>query len=209
MQKKLKISTLAALIFAFILLVSNTLVLANNTDSADLNLVVQDNICIFNILVKPEKRIPSEDNWSTLLSIEVSEPNGPKIATINDVRTDNTGAAEIDICEREIALENNTTYNFYIKGLSHLRKYFSNFSIKLGVSYINDFTGENKELLAGETSGYFDNYINSLDLSTQALNFRKTNGAINEFEKNDLNRDGIVNGLDISNTAFNFRKSGD
>jgi hypothetical protein len=178
---------------------------ASHQDSTIVNIDIQDNLCIFNITVKPEKRLPTTNNWGTLLTVEILDLSGFRIGTLQG-RSNNFGQATFDICAQGVAMTTNTSYNFYIRGLSHLRKYYPNVNIVLGAKGANDFSvgGTSKLLLAGETSVIFDNYINSLDLSTQAKNFRRT-----DDEKDDLNRDGIVNALDISNTAYNFRKVGD
>ena len=186
-----------------VFIVSNISLQAANQDSTIVNINVQDNLCILNLIVKPEKRLPDINNWGTLLTVEVLDLSGFRVGKLEG-RSNNFGMATFDICAQNVPLVNNTAYNFYIRGLSHLRKYFPNMTIVLGAKGTNDFSTNRRVLLAGETSVIFDNYINSLDLSTQAKAFRRT-----DDEKNDLNRDFIVNALDISNTAFNFRKVGD
>lgn len=185
------------------------------TDSANLSLTVisedsnpgvviitDKKICPFNFLAKPEKRIPREGNWGTLLSVDFLDSSKKVISSIQ-ARSDKSGNASVNLCDQNITLESGT-YNFYVKGLSHLRKYYANINVVKDGSSVVNFSAGGSVLLAGETSNIFDNKINSLDASTQIRAFYKT-----DDEKNDLNRDNKVNSLDFSNTVFNFYKLGD
>lgn len=149
------------------------------------------------------------------------------------VRTDASGNGQLNVCQlTDFSLINNITYNIFAKGYSHLNQYYPDVNIRLSpINSVNPQTNDfnqggqktithpsrpfssllitdnslnnKRNFLAGETSGIFDNYINSLDISTQVSNYNSTNN-----EKNDLNGDGVVNSLDISMTSFNVFTEG-
>ncbi len=196
-----------------------------------IKIIIEETLCNFYINAIPEKRIPRKNNWSTLLEINFFDLNN-KFLGAGVIRTDNFGKGKLEICESNILLANNQKYNIYIKGFSHLINTYKDYEIKLAENdfkqeFLNDFylggqeiifeknktfwkkiktnnSLNNKRLLiAGETSRINDDYINSLDLSTQALNY----GILNN-EKNDINRDGIVNSMDFSITAYNIYTEG-
>ena len=185
-------------------------------DTSIVTIEVEETECVVRVRAIPEKRLPDTGNWSTLLRIEILTLNNASIGVVEDIRTDDQGIGIIDICEEELELEDGESYNFFVKGLSHLRKFYPNVQVNIGLEELTDFSDNNNTenlMLAGETSVVFDNYINSLDISTQINS--SVWGVINEahsdlnHERNDLNREGKVNSLDISNTTFNYRLVGD
>jgi hypothetical protein len=158
-------------------------------------------VCKLNILVHPEKRIPRTGNWGTLLIVYIYQGD-QKIAS-SQARSDDSGRATFDFCSQNLNFTPGQ-YNFAVKGLSHLCKYFENVQSFENDTFDTDLTVGGKVLLAGETSNVFDDKINSLDASTQIRAFYSLND-----EKNDLNREGKVNSLDFSNTVYNFYGLGD
>ncbi len=168
------------------------------TDSV--NLSAQISSCILDLTVYPEKRIPSVNNWGTQLDVQIySLTNNFEGSFVTN--TNNFGNAVINVCDEGIYVADGT-YNIYIKGFSHLRKNYANINSFATSESSVDVTPDG-DLLAGETSNIYDNYINTLDLSTQYATF----GTFSL--KNDLNRDDTVNSLDISNTVTNFYINGD
>jgi len=195
--------------------VLSTVSVSGATDSANLSLAVigivpnpgvvintNKKVCPFNFLAKPEKRIPREGNWGTALKVDFLDSR-KNVTNSIQARSDKSGKASVNLCDQGIAIESGN-YNFYVRGLSHLRKYYGNVNVVKDGSSVVDFSSGGSRLLAGETSNTFDNKINSLDASTQIRAFYKT-----DDEKNDLNRDEKVNSLDFSNTVFNFYKLGE
>ena len=157
--------------------------------------------CYLNVKAKPEKRVLLP-NWGTELTVEVYENNGPLIG-IAIATTDNNGEAIVDLCDAGIT-EIGGVYDVKVRGLSHLYAGYPDESALSTVETEIDFTeSETRYLLAGETSNVFDNYINSLDLSTQIAHLYTNDN------KNDLNQDEDVNSLDISNTIWNWYMEGD
>ncbi len=170
---------------------------------------VQDNVdvsvsvpgCVIDLTVKPEKRIPSTNNWDTILNVSIFRPDNTLLKSFT-TNTDNLGKSTIDLCDLG-ATPLPGTYDFFLTGYSHLRKKFASVTTFQNYFNIVDFTTGNVKLLAGEVSNSHDNYINIFDFSTQVQKLYT-----NDY-RNDLNQDGIVNSLDVSNTIYNFYKSGD
>jgi hypothetical protein len=157
--------------------------------------------CTLSINVKPEKRIPVINNWDTEIDVEIYNSGGTFLGDFN-APTDNMGNATVNICAEGILITGGT-YDFYIKGFSHLRMHFDNY-VGFGTQQTTiDFSSSGQRLFAGETSVIYDNFINTLDLSTQIVKMETAD------VKNDLNQDGEVNALDISNTITNYLLSGD
>ncbi|MCS7317421.1 MAG: hypothetical protein NZZ41_03750 [Candidatus Dojkabacteria bacterium] len=158
--------------------------------------------CNLTLVVKPEKRLPVNNNWSNTNQIQIEDINTNNIVASFSMNMNNLGIGTINLCANNIFL-NEGNYNFYITGFSHLRKKFSNiysFNIQ---NITHDLTGTNNFLLAGEISNTFDNKINSLDVS-KLIDNMYTNDV-----KSDLNRDGSVNFLDINIIVTNFLKHGE
>jgi len=195
-----RLQILIVLIFTYLSLTTTIIPPIKVEASTDqLKVTAQVDSCIVQITVHPEKRIPSTNNWGTILRVEIY--SGSSYLGSYQVTTDSSGTGTANICSSNLkVLPGN--YNFYLKGYSHLRKAFLNYpAFSTTKTTLNFATAGN--LLAGETSVIYDNYINSLDLSTQ-INHLYTNDY-----KSDLNQDGKVNSLDISNTIYNFFKHGD
>lgn len=151
--------------------------------------------------VYPEKRLPITGNWSTTVDLTVISCNDPtKIFTYGNIATNSTGEGTLIIPSGDALID--PGYRFFIKGLSHLRREFNCYAIDHVNQYI-DFTLEGKELLAGETSVIFDNYINSLDMSYLISEMGNTD------EKADLNHNGIVDSLDFDIQVNNLFLAGD
>lgn len=157
--------------------------------------------CILELTVRPEKRIPSVNNWGTIADFEVRDSNNVVLQTFSSSTTNN-GETTINLCDLGFNPKLGN-YNFYVKGFSHLAKLFSDITtFKYAINQL-DLNPSGNFLFAGETSNIYDNYINSLDISNQLKNFYTSS------YKNDLNQDGIVNSLDFSNTIYNFFRKGD
>lgn len=169
--------------------------------SQQVNISASVYTCNLTLTVRPEKRIPVLNNWSNNNFIEIYNSSNNLVASFN-MNMNNFGIASIDLCANNIFL-NEGTYNFYVRGFSHLRKLFPNvFTFNLQNVNLN-LTGTNNFLLAGEISNTFDNTINSLDIS-RLISKIYTNDI-----KSDLNRDGIVDFLDINIIIVNFFKNGE
>lgn len=193
---------------------------SSSIDNASLGVGVSTDICSLNINIAPENRWTSlskpqyGENLSTLVKLEIIDKNKTSIGLVTNIRTDNSGYATIDTCKEKITLIQNEKFDFYIKTLSGLRKYYKDFTVELGASGKNDFTlNKTVKILNGETSIIDDDYINALDISTviSAKHYfviDETDLNI-EFEQNDMGRDRIVNALDLSNTLKNYNKEGD
>lgn len=164
--------------------------------------IISARVCLLNLKVYPEKRIPRIGNWGPLVNVDIYNVANLYLGSMES-RSNASGDVTFNACANNIILEPGI-YNFYVRGLSHLRKSFPLQQAFNSNDTISDLTTGGRVLLAGETSNIFDNKINSLDVSTQVRAFYKT-----DDEKNDLNRDGKVNSLDFSNTVFNFYKTGD
>lgn len=176
---------------------------AQGTSQTSISLqLLPPNVCLLNLRVYPEKRIPRIGNWNTIVTAEIFTISGQSIGTVSG-RSDNAGNVTFNICDAGIIAPPGI-YNFYVRGFSHLRKYFPLQQAFDNDNTVTDLTTGGRVLLAGETSNVFDNKINSLDASTQIRFFYRT-----DDEKNDLNRDGKANSLDFSNTVYNFYRLGD
>lgn len=157
--------------------------------------------CIIEITARPEDRIPVVNNWSTLLNVDVRTLTESTVANFSG-NSNNQGTLTYNLCANSQNVPSGT-YNFYIRGFSHLRKKFPNVTSFTNYSSSVSFIALSQYLTAGETSIVFDNFINGLDLSTQVIALGT--GDI----KNDLNRDGLVNALDLSITVKNLYELGD
>jgi hypothetical protein len=204
LRGKLLIVAFTVLGFLGLILLINQISLGNQRvlqvdDDVQVGAVVS--ACQFELTVYPEKRIPATGNWSTQLTVDIY--NTSDVYQDSFTATSNSlGVANVDICAQGVNLPPGN-YNFRIRGFSHLRREFANYPAFQNQFTSIDFTTGSEVLFAGETSNVYDNYINSLDLSTQI------NALYSASVKNDLNRDGVVNSLDISNTLFNFFDTGD
>jgi hypothetical protein len=155
--------------------------------------------CILTLNIKPEKRIPRVGNWDTILNVEIRTSSNVPVLDAT-FPTDTQGTGSYDLCANNIYFPADS-YNFFIRGFSHLQRVFNdvpafNANAEFSISFAT-------EMLAGETSIVYDNYINILDFVTQINNLYSAD------YKNDLNQDGIVNSLDFNNTITNFYIAGE
>lgn len=176
--------------------------------SADINVtafvdnptVNSDPNCIANIIAIPEKRAVTND-LSTDLTVDVYDDD-TYMGTFTTT-TNSNGEATVNLCGQGLTLGSNY-YDYDVIGFSHLRRSVDNIQSFQRDEFDLDFSESGTvTLLAGETSVNFDNYINSLDISTQIRTLYTNDN------KNDLNRDHIVNSLDLSNTIYNLYEKGD
>ncbi len=198
----LKFSKKTFLVFILLLAFNTPLVSAQDESTKDIIINSTVSPCILYITVKPEKRIPAINNWDTFIDMDIYRSSNSSLLVSLNTPTNIFSKATLNLCDQSV-FSTPGNYNFYIKGTSTLRKAYSNISTFNNYENFIDFSAGNSFLLAGETSNVFDNYINSLDLSTQIKNIYT-----NSY-KNDLNQDGSVNSLDFSITITNFFKSGD
>ena len=150
----------------------------------------------------PEKRLPSSGNNSTILRVIVYD-----IATEN-IMLDGSVTTDKDGFDRTLFFPDYTnlpkSYNFLIKGYSHLKKRINNVPLTANLDLADLSFGVTVFLLAGDTNGISgDNYINSLDFSVISNNIYTSD------YKTDLNQDKYVNGLDYAIAATNILKFGD
>lgn len=156
--------------------------------------------CELRITTRPQKRIPVSNNWGTQLGVEILA--GSQSLGAYQTSSNSQGIASDNICDKGIQLTGGN-YTLYVKGFSHLRRRFTNVASFDYYQTSLAFTSPTQILFSGETSVIDDNFINSLDISTQIAHIY-TNDI-----KNDLNRDGVVNSLDFSSTIANFYMSGE
>ncbi len=155
--------------------------------------------CTLRVNIKPEKRIPRIGNWDTILTVEVATTSNITLRTFS-FPTNTQGEGNYDLCGNGIYFPPGN-YNFKIRGYSHLRKVFENI---LAFNTTSEFSITFlEEMLAGETSIVYDNYINMMDFVTQIQELYTAD------YKNDLNQDGLVNSLDFANTITNFYLNGE
>jgi hypothetical protein len=138
--------------------------------------------------IYPEKRFPQINNWSNQYEIIMQNCNSNQFLNFSNVFSNNYGEGAINTSS---SLITNASYRFIFQGTSHLRHKTDCYQINK-VEQSIDFTLESKELRAGEISAFYDNYINSLDISKLEKDYLSSN------IKSDLNRDGKVNSLDLS-----------
>lgn len=182
----------------------------NKSSSEEENSVLSENVtlqstiyaCIVDITIYPEKRQPATNNWQTDLDVTIYDITETTELGTFSASTNSLGQTNVNICDQGVNLLADD-YIFKIKGLSHLTKDFSLVGIFDFATETITLTLPSQRLLAGDTSVVADNYINSLDLSTQINSFGSSDN------RNDLNQDGEVNSLDISNIIFNFYSAGD
>lgn len=150
--------------------------------------------------VFPEKRIPRIGNWDTFVDLVLVNCENPnKTYTFLNIPTDELGYGYVPFSYNVFTLDN--PYKVFIRGFSHLNREFNCYDIVHSIEHI-DLTLEGKELLAGETSLVYDNYVNSLDMSVLIKDLFTA-----EY-KTDLNQDGKVNSLDFANQIYNLFTAG-
>src|SRR3990167_2612688 len=153
-------------------------------------------IRINEVLLKyyPEKRIPVTLNWDTIATVAMQNCTTSTTYTFPGIVSDSNGDATINVPIATSIPDGN--YRFFVRGASHLNKEFSCYPIMPDTG-LTDLTPEG-DLLAGEISIVYDNYINSLDISVLA------NELFSADYYSDLNQDSEVNGLDLSNQIYNI-----
>jgi hypothetical protein len=171
------------------------------TDQTQVEITARIYGCLFEIIAYPEKRIPRNGNWSTILNLDLISTSTNQSLSFQ-ATTNSQGFASLDLCSMGFTPESGT-FDLYLRGYSHLRKQFTNIDLFTFALTTLALTKDTQHLLAGETSVIFDNKINSLDVSTQV------NNLYTNSYKNDLNQDGKVNSLDLSNTSYNLYLTGD
>lgn len=152
-----------------------------------------------NLRAKPEKRVPSTDNDSTRLTVEIRSVGSTSPLYSTTVTTSSGGSFSGLVLT---SLEPGT-YDITAKGYSHLRLKKSGVALSTGV--VIDFTnaGTNPLLSGDVNSGSGDNKVNGIDL-TQLV------GELTGSDvRMDLNRDGRVNGIDLTNAVSNLNVVGD
>ncbi|KXK26614.1 MAG: hypothetical protein TR69_WS6001000621 [candidate division WS6 bacterium OLB20] len=153
-----------------------------------------------NFTVYPEKREPAVNNWDTIAGVVIENCTTLNQFTYNNIATDTAGYGTINVPIANPVPDGD--YRFFIRGYSHLNEEFNCYTLDT-VSPDIDLYLEGKELLAGETSNTYDNYINSLDMSV-LIGDLFTGSYLS-----DLNQDSEVNGLDFGNQIYNLFVSGD
>lgn len=158
-------------------------------------------VCNLQLTARPADRIPPIGNWGTYLNVSVTNLSDQQQFAFAG-NSDNQGTINYDLCDNGVSVEPGT-YNFYIRGLSHLRKRFP--AVQTFTNYNSSviFAAPSQYLVAGETSEVYDNFINGLDISTQVVSLYTGD------EQDDLNKDGVVNALDLSITVKNLYVQGD
>ncbi|RMD76953.1 hypothetical protein D6810_02475 [Candidatus Dojkabacteria bacterium] len=155
--------------------------------------------CVLEIYLEPGDR--DNNDFSNQYLIDVRFLSGVLFHSFS-LSTDTSGKGVYNFCSNS-AIPIPSSYNFYIKGASHLRKAILNVSTFNSSKTILDFRTPDKVFIAGEIGDIVDNKINSLDISSQ---IKKLNTADLLY---DLNRDGVVNLKDLQITRKNFFKIGD
>lgn len=152
----------------------------------------------FHLIAIPEKRIPTVNNDSTHLTVEVRNPGSQTPLESQLVTTRSNGTYSGVTLNVDPG-----TYDFTVKGYSHLRLRKRNVAFPYGDTI--DFTdGGTHKLLSGDvnsTNG--DNKVNGIDLTLIVA------GLLGISERLDLNQDGKVNGIDLTNAVTNINVTGD
>lgn len=176
--------------------------LSNTPLSHSQNIDISAEVPIRQIQFKvfPEKRLPSINNWSTIVDVELrSCSTNQTVHRFQQITTNNAGIGTINVSNLSVRGDN---YTAVIRGASHLNKKFSCYHFN-NQNVFMDLTTGNSTLLAGEISNKYDNYINALDISVLIKNFYSSD------YYSDLNQDGKVNSLDSSIQLINLYKNGD
>lgn len=173
--------------------------LTGNSTSSNVGITFVSSVSVTaDIVAKPEKRIPSTGNDSTLLTVEVRTAGTDDVRYATGVVTQNDGTYPDLTLDVGIG-----TYDIAAKGYSHLRRTLTNVQLADGVEI--DFTdGGDDPLLSGDVNGSEgDNKVNGIDLTLIVGDLTS------DDERTDLNRDGLVNGIDLTNAVANLNVTGD
>jgi hypothetical protein len=146
----------------------------------------------------PEKRSPSTNNDSTILTIEVRNQGSTVPLETEQVTTTSAGTYS-----GLTLLVAPGTYDVTAKGYSHLRR--KKIAVTLTDGMTIDFTdaGTNPLLSGDVNSTDGDNKVNGIDLSLIVSGLRSSGARL------DLNHDGLVNGVDLTNAVSNLNVTGD
>ena len=185
-------------LFSSVLLFSFFYIPAHAENPSNLTVTAKVNFTC-TIKVHPEKRVPIVNHWMNRNIVEIRPVGSTTPLVTQVVEMDADGVGQLNSIDVSSLPPGN--YDIAIKGYSHLREVFENYTFVKNTLYF-DLTTDGIKLLAGDTSVVEDNYINSLDMSNAVRNIYS--GDL----KNDLNRDGVVNSLDTSNIVTNIYKSG-
>lgn len=151
------------------------------------------------LVAKPEKRIPTTGNDSTVLTVEVRTAGTSTVIFSGSVVTGSGGTYS------GLVLTGVTegTYDLAAKGYSHLRRTVTNVAVSSGITV--DFTSAGASpLYSGDVnSSDGDNKVNGIDLTLIV------NALFGTVVRYDLNRDGLVNGIDLTNAVTNLNDVGD
>ena len=205
-KRKILVSILKSGIFFLFLLYFLTNVAHYNSDQKtevlgiDSELTVQAEIGLHTLLwIKPQNRIPSVDNDSLAVAVEVRQPGTTTVEYSDTLTVNNQGYIQmqpLSVSQVPVGV-----HDVAIKGLSHLRRTFPSQSFGPANEFALDLRSLN--LLAGDTHPTADNYINSLDISYEILHLYSSD------LRGDLNRDGKVNSLELPTLISNINKHGD
>jgi len=151
------------------------------------------------IIAIPEKRIPTTNNNSTILTIEVRNP-GETTPVFSETVVTGSGGTYSGMIVTDL---DDGTYDITAKGYSHLRVKKSGVNISDGVTIDFSDGGVNTLPSGDVNSTDGDNKVNGIDLT---LIVSDLNGVTVRY---DLNRDGRVNGIDLTNAVTNLNDLGD
>lgn len=175
-----------------------TLLFVHANSAIDVSVSIVSDPLAIHIIAKPEKRIPSSNNDSTVLTLEV-RPVGSSSPLDTNVVTTSSGGTYSGVTFTILP----GVYDITAKGYSHLRRKKSNVTLTADTTI--DFTdGGTDNLLSGDvnsTDG--DNKVNGIDLTLLVAGLNSANVRL------DLNRDGRVNGIDLTNAVTNLILTGD
>lgn len=164
---------------------------------ADATFVI-DRVVELNVIGYPEKRFPSQGNWSLPVRLNLYNAGTANLVSSFNLTTDDQGRVSIPTDTLPQG-----DYKFVLKGLSHLSKRIDVLNYR-GVDLLVDFTfGGAAYLLGGDVHASKDDYVNGLDLSALVLRL------YSPFADADLNKDSYVNALDLSIVVKNLFLFGD
>ena len=155
-----------------------------------------------NFRAVPEKRLPPTGNNSTILRVKMYQEGTENLVFDQTATTDLNGYSNDEISLQDVTLS--ATYDFLIKGYSHLQHRKNGVTMATGTEFIDFSEGETIFEKAGDVNGTDgDNYVNGIDLSILG------NHIYTDDYRNDLNQDDLVNGLEFSIAVTNLYQWGD
>lgn len=153
-----------------------------------------------NLTTHPGARTPATGNWAHGFEFNLHDcGSNTNLVSINPNSANSNGDSVVAIPSSANISGSN---RIYVRGESHLNKDLG--CIDFATQAVTaSFTAGAEELIPGEVSNVYDNYINSLDISP----------LINDFSGNtvkyDLNRDGLVNQSDLNILVDSLYVNGD